>query len=182
MEQKTLRLMEIKHEEQVCLAQKKRDKRQKKTTSQIQSYESWISSIDKNIPIMPAALKRKVFSIQNVLFCQVEEHCYRLAWEREAHIPEMTSVGREKKELEGGGGAAEDCQSSGDKYPSKGREGGEERKGEKEEKSEGWRGMTTDTERGGAHSLSLGDVDLESFKVCMWGQLGSEVDEQLLHF
>lgn len=90
----------------------------------IKTFQSCLQCLKKE--------KENVFCIQNMLFCQVKEHCYRLAWEREACIPEMTSVGREKKELEGGGGA-EDCRSSEDKYPSKRREGvsegGEERKG-----------------------------------------------------
>lgn len=82
----------------------------------------------------------------------------------------MTSVGREKKELEGGGGA-EDCQSSEDKYPSKGREGGKERKGKRGKVTEGWEGMTKDTERGDTDASRLSDVkELESFKMFQTGR------------
>lgn len=40
-----------------------------------------------------------------------------ISWERQTHIPIMTSVGRKKKRLQRGGG--EDCHSSEAKYPSK---------------------------------------------------------------
>lgn len=52
-----------------------------------------------------------------------------ISWERQTHIPIMTSVGREKKGLEGGGG--KDCHSSEDKYPSKESAAKERKKGEK---------------------------------------------------
>lgn len=36
-------------------------------------------SRDKNIPIVPVALKKPFFCIQSMFYCQVKEHCYRLA-------------------------------------------------------------------------------------------------------
>lgn len=60
-----------------------------------------------------------------------------ISWERQTHIPIMTSVGREKKRLRGGGGR--DCHSSEAKYLSKERA---EEKGRKA--TEAFQRMTID--------------------------------------
>lgn len=77
-----------------------------------------------------------------------------ISWERQTHIPIMTSVGGEKKRLQGGGG--KDCHSSGAKYPSK------ESTAEKEKREKSHRGMTIDQSQRG------NQVTTEEEKAEMW--------------
>lgn len=77
-----------------------------------------------------------------------------ISWERQTHIPIMTSVGREKKRLQGGGG--KDCHSSEAKYPSK------ESTAKKEKREKSRRGMTIDQSQRG------NQVTTEEEKAEMW--------------